>query len=173
MSRQLKGARVWLEPERTENGKLRKCATWVIRDGTHKISTGCARGERADAERALAKYIASKYQPSKQRDRNPAETLVLDVLNLYLREIAPKHTRPEETKQRILTLADFWQPYTLADVNGKLCRDYVTWRTKQQRRSSRPEKTNVPPRPITEAMARRELEDLRSVITGKKGYAPR
>jgi len=128
MSRQSKGARVWLEPERTENGKLRKCATWVIRDGTHKISTGCARGERADAERALAKYIASKYQPSKQRDRNPAETLVLDVLNLYLTEIAPKHTRPEETKQRILTLADFWQPYTLADVSGQLCRDYVKWR---------------------------------------------
>jgi integrase len=164
MSRQSKGARLWLEPERKENGKIRKRATWVIRDGTHKISTGCARGERADAERALAKYIASKYQPSKQRDRNPAETLVLDVLNLYLTEIAPKHTRPEETKQRILTLADFWQPYTLADVSGQLCRGYVKWRVGQEWKSSKPDKTNRPARLVTEATARRELEDLRAAI---------
>jgi hypothetical protein len=93
MSRQSKGARLWLEPERKENGRLRKRATWVIRDGARKISTGCIRGERSDAERALAKYIAVKYQPSKQRDRDPAQTLVLDVLNLYLAEVASKHSR--------------------------------------------------------------------------------
>ena len=96
---------------------------WVIRDGTHKLSTGCTRGERSNAERALAKYIATKYQPSRQRDRNPAETLVLDVLNLYLVEVASKHARPDEAKQRILTLADFWQPYMLTDISGQLCRD--------------------------------------------------
>ena len=164
MSRQSKGARLWLEPERKENGKLRKRAAWVIRDGKHKISTGCVRGERADAERALGRYIASKYQPSKQRDRDPAETLILDVLNLYLTEIAPKHTRPEETKQRTLTLADFWQPYTLADVSGELCRAYVKWRVGQQWKSSKPEKTNRQARTVTEATARRELEDLRAAI---------
>jgi integrase len=164
MSRQSKGARLWLEPERKENGKLRKRATWVIRDGTRKIGTGCARGERADAERALAKYIAAKYQPSRQRDRDPAETLVLDVLNLYLSEVASKHARPEETKQRILTLADFWQPYMLTDISGELCRDYVKWRVGQPWRSSKPEKTNCPARTVTEATARRELEDLRAAI---------
>ena len=42
MPRQSKGARLWLDPERKENGKLRKRATWVIRDGARKISTGCA-----------------------------------------------------------------------------------------------------------------------------------
>ena len=133
MPRQSKGARLWLEPERKENGKLRKRATWLIRDGARKISTGCTRGERADAERALAKYIAAKYQPSRQRDRDPAETLVLDVLNLYLSEVALKHARPEETKQRILTLADFWQRYMLTDISGELCRDYVKWRVGKQR----------------------------------------
>src|SRR5262245_25014264 len=164
MSRQSKGARLWLEPERKENGKLRKRATWIIRDGARKISTGCARGERADAERALAKYIAVKYQPSRQRDRDPAQTLILDVLNLYLSEVASKHSRPEETKQRILTLADFWQPYMLTDINGELCRDYVKWRVGQAWKSSKPEKTNRPARLVTGATARRELEDLRAAI---------
>jgi integrase len=164
MSRQSKGARLWLEPERKENGRLRKRATWVIRDGARKISTGCARGEREDAERALAKYIAVKYQPSRQRDRDPAQTLILDVLNLYLSEVASKHSRPEETKQRILTLADFWQPYMLTDINGELCRNYVKWRVGQAWKSSKPEKTNRPARLVTEATARRELEDLRAAI---------
>src|SRR5262249_47661197 len=164
MSRQSKGARLWLEPERKENGKLRKRATWIIRDGARKVSTGRARGERADAERALARYIASKYEPSKQHDRDPAETLILDVLNLYLTEVASKHSRPDETKQRILTLADFWQPYVLSDINGELCRDYVKWRVGQIWKSSRPEKTKRPARTVTTATARRELEDLRAAI---------
>ncbi len=164
MSRQSKGARLWLEPERKENGRIRKRATWVIRDGARKVSTGCARGERADAERALAKYIAAKYQPSRQRDRDPSETLVLDVLNLYLSEIAAKHVRPEETSQRILTLAKFWQPYMLADINGELCRNYVKWRVGQPWKSSKPARTNCPARAVTEASARRELEDLRAAI---------
>jgi integrase len=169
MSRQSKGTRLWLEPERKENGKLRKRATWVIRDGARKISTGCARGERAEAERALAEYIAAKYQPSRQRDRDPAQTLVLDVLNLYMAEVASKHSRPDETKQRILTLADFWQPYMLTDINGQLCRDYVRWRVGQQWKSSKPEITNRPARTVTEATARRELEDLRAAINHHVG----
>ena len=129
-----------------------------------KISTSCARGERAEAERALAKYIAAKYQPSRQRDRDPAQTLVLDVLNLYMAEVASKHSRPDETKQRILTLADFWQPYMLTDISGELCRDYVKWRVGQPWKSSKPEITNCPARTVTEATARRELEDLRAAI---------
>jgi integrase len=164
MSRQSKGARLWLEPERKEKGRLRKRAMWVIRDGARKISTGCTRGECADAEHALAKYIAAKYQPSRQHDRDPAQTLVLDVLNLYMTDVARAHRRPEETKQRILTLADFWQPYMLADITGDLCRGYVKWRVGQQWKSSRPEKTNRAARTVTEASARRELEDLRAAI---------
>jgi hypothetical protein len=40
----------------------------------------------------------------------------------------------------------------------------VKWRTAQQRRSAKPGKTGRPARPITKAMARRELEDLRAAI---------
>ena len=63
---------------------------------------------------------------------------MLDVLNIYLADIAKGKARPEEIKQRVLTLADFWQPFTLADVNGQRCRDYVAWRVGQPWKSSRP-----------------------------------
>ena len=111
MPRPAKGARLWLEPEeRDASGKLVRLAAWVIRDGARKVRTGCAGEDRAGAERALAEYIASKYQVPRERHRHPAEILVLDVLNIYLADKARKHARPEETKQRVMTLADFWQP---------------------------------------------------------------
>jgi hypothetical protein len=165
MPRRSKGARLWLESEeRDARGKLVRHATWVIRDGARKVRTGCAREDRAGAERALAEYLASKYRAPRDRNRHPADILVLDVLNIYLADKAGKHARPEETKQRVLTLADFWQPHMLADVNGKRCRDYVTWRVAQPWRSARPDQTGNPPRLVTEAAARRELEDLRAAI---------
>jgi hypothetical protein len=55
-------------------------------------------------------------------------------------------------------------PLYLSDISGKRCRDYVKWRTAQQRRSSKPEQTGRPARPITESVARRGLEDLRAAI---------
>jgi integrase len=86
------------------------------------------------------------------------------VLNLYLADKASKHARPEETRQRVLTLADFWQPFTLSDVDGQRCREYVKLRVGKPWKSARPEKTGNPPRLVTEAAARRELEDLRAAI---------
>ena len=114
MPRRSKGARLWLESEeRDTSGKLVRYATWVIRDGTRKVRTGCAREDRAGAERALAEYLASKYRAPRDRNRHPADILVLDVLNIYLADKAGRHARPEETKQRVLTLADFWRPTRL------------------------------------------------------------
>ena len=119
MPRSAKGSRLWLEPEeRDRDGKLVRRAAWIIRDGSRKVRTGCLRSDREGAERALANYIASKYQPDRTCGRHPAEILVLDVLNIYLSDRAKDIARPEETRQRILTLADFWQPYTLANVTG-------------------------------------------------------
>jgi len=90
--------------------------------------------------------------------------VVLDVLNIYLSDVATKHARPEETKQRTLTLADYAQGAALADINGQWCRDFVKWRVGQPWRSARPDRTNRPAPLVTEAAARRELEDLRAAI---------
>jgi integrase len=165
MPRTAKGARLWLEPEeRDHQGKLARHATWVIRDGSNKVRTGCARVDREGAECALAEYIAKKYTVTRQSGRHPSEILVLDVLNIYLSDKAPKHSDPSITKARVMILAEWWADKTLADVNGTTCRQYVAHRIAQPRRAARPDVTGNAPRMVTEAGARRELEDLRSAI---------
>jgi integrase len=165
MPRPAKSVRLWLEAEEHDaNGKLIRRASWVIRDGSRKVRTGCAREDRAGAEKALAEHIAAKYEVPRERNRHPSQILVLDALNVYLADKAGTHARPEETKQRIMTLADFWQSYTLADLNGTRCREYVAWRVGQPWKSAKPEQTGNAPRFVTEAAARRELEDLRAAI---------
>jgi integrase len=165
MPRPAKGIRLWLRPEeRNSDGTLRKRAVWVIRDGSRKISTGCAAKDRAGAERALGEHLASKYRPSRKRGRYPSEILIADVLAIYLTDVAPRHAREDETKQRVLTLDAWWGERTLADVNGVNCRAYVDHRTRQPWRSARPATTGRPARMVTAAAARRELEDLRAAI---------
>jgi integrase len=165
MPRRSKGPRLWLRPEeRNSDGTLRKRAVWVIRDGPRKISTGCAPGDRAGAERALGEHLAQKYRPSRTCGRHPSEILIADVLSIYLTDVAPRHAREQETKQRVLTLDGWWGDRTLADVNGATCRAYVEYRTSQAWRSARPEKTGRTPRNVSRAAARRELEDLRAAI---------
>jgi integrase len=165
MPRPAKGIRLWLRPEeRNADGTLRKRAVWVIRDGSRKISTGCAAQDRAGAERAVGEYLANKYQPNRARGRHPSEILIADVLAIYLKDVAPRHAREDETKQRVLTLDSWWNERTLADVNGANCRAYVDHRTAQHWKSAKPEKTKRAPRMVTAAAARRELEDLRAAI---------
>jgi hypothetical protein len=165
MPRPGKGARLWLRPEdRNPDGTLRKRAVWVIRDGPRKVSTGCLAKDRAGAEQALGSYLAGKYEPDRVRGRHPSEILIADVLAIYLTDVAPRHAREDETKQRVLTLDAWWAERTLADLNGASCRAYVEQRTRQTWKSARPDKTGVPPRMVTAAAARRELEDLRAAI---------
>jgi integrase len=165
MPRPAKGIRLWLRPEeRNTDGTLRKRAVWVIRDGSRKISTGCAAQDRTGAERAVGEYLADKYQPRRARGRHPTEILIADVLTIYLKDVAPRHARENETKQRVLALDAWWGDRTLADVNGANCRAYVEHRISQAWKSARPERTQNTPRIVTTAAARRELEDLRAAI---------
>jgi hypothetical protein len=165
MPRSAKNARLWLESEeRTAEGKLVRRASWVIRDGKNKIRTGCAGADRKGAEQALAAHIAKKYTVPRDRGRHPSEILVLDVLNIYLTDKAPKHSDPTITKARVMTLAGWWGDKTLAEVNGSTCREYTAHRIAQPRRAAKPDVTGNPPRMVTAAGARRELEDLRSAI---------
>jgi integrase len=165
MPRPAKGARLWLRPEeRNPDGTLRKRAVWVIRDGSRKISTGCAAKDRTLAERALGDHLADKYQPTRVHGRRPSEILIADVLTIYLTDVAPRHAREDETKQRVLTLDGWWGERTLADVNGANCRAYVAHRTAQPLKAAKPATTGTAARMVTAAAARRELEDLRAAI---------
>jgi integrase len=135
-----KGARLWLRP-----GRGTEKTTWVIRDGSKQIRTGCSPSQREIAEQRLAAHIAEKYRPARQRDRDPSAISVADVLNVYMADIKDKISRPGELGQRMVALLSFFETRSLGDINGALCRSYA------QHRGS-------------ESMARRELEDLRAAI---------
>ena len=165
MPRPGKGARLWLRPEeRNSDGSLRKRAVWVIRDGPRKISTGCAAEDREGAERALGEHLANKYQPNRTRGRHPSEILIADVSAIYLTDVAPRHAREEETKQRVLTLDAWWADKTLAEVNGANCRAYVAHRTAQPWKAAKAGEDWNGASHGDGGAARRELEDLRAAI---------
>ncbi|MER9652452.1 site-specific integrase [Mesorhizobium sp. M0152] len=120
-------------------------AGWYIEDGGRRYRTGCARSDIGQAEKLLAAHIASKHAPARQRNRDPDQVKVHDVLSVYAAEVAADHARPAETAARLKAISKFFGRFSLADINGKLCRDYV-------------EQASSP------AAARRQLEDLRAAL---------
>src|SRR5262249_17626637 len=146
MRRRSRGAGLWLQPPRRDRqGQIIEQAVWVIRDGAVMRSTGCGQGQAAEAERALAEYIANKYRAPRIGQRDPAACKVADVIAIYAEDVAHKHTRPRETAARLGRILDFFGETTLACINRKACEDYVRHRG-------------------AKAAARRELEDLRAAI---------
>jgi integrase len=145
MPRHSKGARLWLQPARRNHGRIVEQAVWVIRDGDVKRSTGFGQGRAAEAERALADYIAAKYRAPRVSNRDPAACKIADVVAIYAEDVAHKHARPQETAARLGKILDFFGETTLAGINRKSCDSYVRQRGAQ-------------------AAARRELEDLRAAI---------
>jgi integrase len=146
MPRRSKGARLWLEPERRdERGRIIRRAVFVIRDGSIKRGTGLGKTEIEKAQRALADYQIAKYSTPRVRDRDPASVKIADVISIYADDVAPRHARPKETAGRLERLLDFFGNESLLYLNRRTCIAYA-----KQRRS--------------EAVARRELEDLRAAI---------
>lgn len=137
-----KGPRLWLQPERRNNNGSVEAARWIIRDGSLKRSTGCAPDDATGAEKALAEYIAQKHDPRRNVGQ-PSHVLIVDVLNIYARDVAPQHSRPRETASRIARLASWWgDPATarrkalgpvpvltgyVSDINAANCHAYVSF----------------------------------------------
>lgn len=135
-----KPPRLWLREEVSRRtGKITK--SWCIKDGGRTIRTGCLEGQIEEAERVLAEYIASKYEPP--RGGRSAEITIADILIVYAEDKAQSTADPKTTLQRIARLGDFFGARTVSDIRGKLCRDYAEHRG-------------------TDAGARRDLETLRA-----------
>lgn len=144
MSRRAKGPRLWLRPARhNQEGAVTHAESYFILDHGKQLGTGTA--ALNEAEQVFAKYISEKYRRQSLTLRDSNQVLVRDVIDLYARDIAVNHARPYETERRLSRVLDFFKTRTLADINGPLCREYAS-------KSS------------TDAMARRDLEELRAAI---------
>lgn len=154
MPRPSKGARlVWRNEYRKADGSLMRSAGWYIEDGGKRKSTGCGKGELAEAQRQLANYVASLYRPARERDRDPSQVFIADVIATYAGDIVASHAAPKDTATRLEKVLEFFGNKTLADINGNLCRRFVE------------QSPTVP-------AARRRLEDLRAAINHyhREGY---
>jgi integrase len=138
MPQRLKPPRLWLRP--AQNGRA---AFYVILDNGKQISTGTT--DMATAEKALAAHVTAKYSRMAANTKRDTDQIpVADVVALYARNVLP-NVADTNAKFRLKRVLAFFGDKTLADINGQLCRDYA-------KQSS------------TDAMARRDLEDLRSAI---------
>jgi len=131
-------------------------ATWVIRDGSVEISTGCAEPDLSGAEQALSRYIAAKWQPPSTL--NPSELYIAEILAAYLTKHAPHVPSAEWLEDTAKPIAEWWGDKRLSEVTGENCRQYVAWRTSQTWRRAKT------PKPIAESTARHELKTLRTAI---------
>ncbi len=142
MPRPRKSARLWLRPGRDD-----RAAIWVILDGGREVSTGCGAGASAEAEQALADYIAQKHDPKAARGGDPNKARVADALAVYYtdRVLRDKLPRPDAIKRRLDRLNEFFGANTVGEITGDRQRQYA-----DERQFS--------------SSARRELEDLAAAI---------
>jgi integrase len=146
MPRRAKGPRLYLRRARPSIGRK---AVWLIRDGERDFATGCVaspadQGPPEAAQRALADYIANKYQPSR-KTRDIEQIDVADVLSIYLEDCGDRQADRKKFEGRISRLNTFWGGRMLADVSTATCKEYVKARGNS-------------------GGARRDLEDLRAAI---------
>lgn len=172
MPRTTEPPRLHLRAARYRDGKIRTHSSWVILDGGKEVSTGCRAEDRTGAEAALAAHIADKHSPSRKKSQDIGEILVADVCAIYLRDVAPENASPARVASTFVQLLAWWGDKVLEDINGRSCRDYVAWRCTHARKGSKPEVTGRPPRMVTPAGARAELEYLRAAVNyhQREGY---
>lgn len=140
MPQKPKPPRLWLRTEVSRRtGLITK--SWCIKDRGRTLRTGCAEDEIERAREKFAEYLALKYEPA--RGGRASEVTIGDVLIVYLDEKADSTSRPKETKAAIGRLNEFFGSHKIADIKGKLCRDYAAHRN-------------------TASGARRDLEILRA-----------
>jgi integrase len=146
MSRRAKGPRLWRRPARRDSaGQVTHTAAVFILDNGRQFGTGRVDID-AEAEQALAAYIAQKrIAVDSSGPRDTAQIPVADVIELYVRDVVPNLADPKAIAFRLKRINGFFGAKSLAELNGPLCRAYAKKST-------------------TNAMARRDLEDLRAAI---------
>src|SRR3984957_1516180 len=156
MPRPSKGVRLYKRKPRYRNGKVVAQALWIIKDGVRHIATGCVASPSetkppAEAEQALADYIAQKYQPERRR-QDIEDIDCADVLSIYLTDVGEPDDQ-FEIEARIGRLNEFWGGKKLLAVNAQTCAAYGKHRGNR-------------------GGARRDLETLRAAINhhAKEGF---
>lgn len=142
MPRRAKAPRLYLR-ERPGRGRY-----WVILDKGREFGTDCREDDTQGAETALSDYIAQKYEPPKH-SAALSQVLIADVVNVYLREHAPKTLSLDWICHTAAPIIDWWGDKPLSSIRRTTCDEYVIWRTAQG---------------VSDQTARHDLKTMRAAI---------
>lgn len=121
---------------------------WSEKGKRRERSTGASLEDRADAEAALADFLASRALEWSGA-RRPDQVTVADVLSVYGTEHAPHVADPQRIADCIVALVNWWTDQAVSAVTANTCRGYAKARMAEGRKSG---------------TVRRELATLRSAI---------
>ena len=107
--------------------------------------------------RGISRRIAEKYEAPRVNGQLD-KVAVADVIQVYLKEHAPKTARPDNIAYLSGAILDFWGEKNLADIRANTCDAYVKWRTAQTRKTRGGG-------PVSKQTARHELNLLRTAIS--------
>lgn len=126
-----------------------KTPSYVIRDKQKEIATGCGLGEIGIAERKLAAYIESKWEPEVRRNSSVGCEAVIMTYCTYALPLKSSVHRQNELLAQCKRLLAFWGGKALSAVIGSTCREYAAQST-------------------TPSMARHDLEIMRAATNHYK-----
>nr|WP_321509435.1 site-specific integrase [uncultured Celeribacter sp.] len=150
MPRPAKGARLH---------KFKHRPNWYIRDtGRPDRSTGCT--SRAEAEKALAAYIATKGRVDAANE--PQNVTCSEILAIYAEEYAPTVAAPQRIGYAVEALIPFWANLKVSHVKGETCRRYAKFRKKVVKRNEEGEPIEWAP--VSPGTIRRELGTLQAAL---------
>ena len=126
MSRPSKGPRI------TKHKRPGRRTMYIIRDGVKIAGTGCYEPDRVGAEKALAKYILKKYDPSKALKNNDPNTIdIADVCFMEIRHIQKRfdegkidETYKNQLISAIQRIGNWFADYAIGDLDGALQERY-------------------------------------------------
>jgi hypothetical protein len=126
MSAKRKPPRLWLKPTgRDRDGRITHHATWYVKEGSHRESTGCSEDDAQGAAAYLGAYISRRHlEESLKGSRRADQVPVADVIALYLRDVVNGHARPKETKARLSSILEFFGDKMLSDIMAS-CAEHI------------------------------------------------
>ncbi len=139
---------------------------WVIRDGATQKRTGYSRGQRQEAENALAEYLASRRPQERVGPANPWELTVGEVLAKYADDKGGGMASVKTLIYSIQALTPFWADLTCDAVKGSTCDRYLRARAKPRKitETSKTGKTIIVERTASGPTVRRELGVLQAAL---------
>jgi hypothetical protein len=157
MPRRGRGPRLWFQPARRDRNGYLDAGGWTIRDGRIKRRLGLgADADQSTLDDALSDYLNAKRKIPRDRDRDPSQVMIHDVLSIYAEDVGPRQERRKELVARLSRLLDF----------------FGTKRLTSSMRSSAPPMSLRAARPLRHGGNWRTC-GLQCVITGRRGFASR